>query len=328
MCIFKQIIRSAWLGSLALSAVASSAAEWRPDKNVEIIIPTSPGGAVDKAGRLLQKLWQEHKLVDVPVLVINKPGGAGVPAVMYLNQTGANPHLVEIVSAGLLASHITGQSKISHRDLTPLALLASEYYVIAVHPNSPLTSGREIIERLKRDPKALSVGIGSALGGQSHMSLMVALKQAGVDVKQVRTVVFASSSQSITALMGGHVDIVPAPASTAEPQIVAGKLRGIAVSAPQRLGKGLAAVPTWKELGIAAEVANWRAAAGPKGLPAPAIAYWESVFMKVVETPEWRQDLQRNQLQGTYLNSRDTARFLDAEYEKAKSMLTELELAR
>jgi putative tricarboxylic transport membrane protein len=328
MRVLRQIIRAAWLGGFALTAVASSAAEWRPEKNVEIIIPTSPGGAVDRAGRLLQKLWQEHKLVHVSVSVINKPGGAGVPAVMYLNQTGPNPHLVEIVSAGLLASHITGQSKISHRDLTPLALLASEYYVISVHPNSPLQSGREVIERLKRDPKALSVGIGSAMGGQSHMSLMLALKKAGVDVKQVRTVVFTSSSQSSAALMGGHVDMVPAPASTAEPQIAAGKLRGLAASAPQRLGKGLATVPTWKELGIAAEVANWRAAAGPKGLLEPAVAYWDSVFMKVVETPEWRQDLQRNQLQATYLNSRDTARFLDAEYEEAKSMLTELGLAR
>ena len=91
-----------------VAAQAAAAPKWKPDKRAEIIVTTAPGGGNDKVARLLQKIMQEHKLVELSPTVVNKPGGSGVVAMSYLNSHAGDGHFLAITSVTFLAENING----------------------------------------------------------------------------------------------------------------------------------------------------------------------------------------------------------------------------
>lgn len=317
---------------VALAAVVASATAqaqgWKPQKPVELIIGTSPGGPQDRTGRLVQKILQERKLAPTPVSVVNKPGGGGAVGLAYLNQHPGDGHYLMINATTLLTNHITGKNALGPGDFTPIAIMGSEYVGATVRAESPLKSGRELIEQLRKDPGSLSVAIGTALGNATHISFALAMRAGGVDIRKLKTVVFSSGGESLTALLGGHIDVAASAPSTQLAHIKAGKLRMLAIGAPQRLPGDLAGVPTWRELGVESTFDIWRGLAGPRNMPAVQVQFWDEVLAQVVQAEEWKKELERYQMANVYRNSVDTARHWKAEYEEVKGVLTELGLAR
>jgi putative tricarboxylic transport membrane protein len=156
----------------------------------------------------------------------------------------------------------------------------------------------------------------------------VAQAAGGVDLGKLKVVSFAGSGDVTTAVIGGHVESTASPASTVAPQVQAGRMRAIGISSEQKIDGVLADVPTWREQGVDAVFSNWRGVIGPKGMSAEQIAYWDDVFAKTVETPEWKEETQRSQLVSHYLKSRDTGEFLAAENDKLTGIMGKLGLAR
>jgi putative tricarboxylic transport membrane protein len=105
-------------------------------------------------------------------------------------------------------------------------------------------------------------------------------------------------------------------------------MRMLGISSARRLGGALAAVPTLKEQGVDAVLANWQGVFGPPKLALPQIAYWDNVFGRLVKTDEWRRDQEQNLWESEYLNSAEYARFLKSDYDQAKAIFVELGLAR
>ncbi|HEV8517005.1 MAG TPA: tripartite tricarboxylate transporter substrate-binding protein, partial [Burkholderiales bacterium] len=170
------------LGSFALAlplmilAGMCPAAEWKPERGVEIVAPSGAGGSTDRTARVVQRILQERKLVDVPVTVTNKPGGSGTIGLNYLNQHVGDGHYLIIATTGAISNHIMGLIPYNHNDFTALAMLFDEYLGVTVKMDSPLRSGRELAERLRKDPEALSIGISTSVGGANHTALMVCLR--------------------------------------------------------------------------------------------------------------------------------------------------------
>jgi len=314
--------------ALAL-AVHDSRAQpaWRPDKAVELITPSAAGGSNDKVARTLQKIMQNDKLVPVPVSVVNKPGGNQTLSRIYLNTHPGDAHYFDIGNPTLIANHVMGVSTQHYRDFTPIALLINEYTVFTVKADSPIRTVKDLMERLKKDPESMPVGV-SNLGGTNHMTLALAAKSAGVDVKRLKVVVFKSNSESITAVLGGHLQMVSASIPSVLSQVLAGNARIIAVGAPRRMAGALGEVPTLRESGINITTSNWRAIIGPKGLGAAQIAYWEGVLAKAVASEEWKKQLETDHWEGNFLGSREFGKFLEAEYAEAKAVMTDLGLAK
>jgi len=100
-----------------------AAAEWRPQKNVEVVSASAAGGAADGTARLVQRLLQEKKLIPVSSIVVNKPGGQQTVAMSYLAQQPGDAHYIAVASTPLLSNFIIGASKQHYTDFTPLALL-------------------------------------------------------------------------------------------------------------------------------------------------------------------------------------------------------------
>ena len=311
-----------------LIVIAAHAQEWRPDKNVEIVVGAAAGGGNDATARTMQKILQDQKLVLVPLNVVNKPGGGGAIALTYVNQSAGKANVIGVSSNTFLTNHITRKSPIGLNDITPLAILINEYMAFNVNAGSPIKSAQQLLAQLKKDPGSIVLGISTALGNINHIAFALVAHAAGVDPKKVRTVVFNSSGASVTALMGGHVDLVVGPTSIASKHLESGQLRTLAVTSPQRRARALANVPTWKELGIDVVVDNWRGVVGPKAMPAQQVAYWDNVFARFFNVPEWKSDVEANLWDNAALLSRDSSRYLEAQYADLKRALVELELIK
>jgi len=321
------IARTILAALLCAAAAAHAQPAWRPEKSVEIIIGTSPGGPQDRLGRTLQKVLQESRLVEVPVSVENKPGGGGAVALAALAQrTGGSTLMINAPT--MLNNQITGKSPLPYTDFTALAILGIEYECVAVRADSPLQSAKELVDRLKKDPSALSVSIGTSLGNAGHLAYALAMKAAGVDIKKLKTVAFNSAGDGITALLGGHIDLASTPPSAVLQHVQAGKLRVLVLTAPTRAHGELANVPTWKELGVNSTHEVWRGLIGTRGMTRAQIAYWDDVLGRLVKTDAWKKELEQTQIENVYRNSAETVKYLKAEYDESRVILTDLGLAK
>jgi putative tricarboxylic transport membrane protein len=300
---------------------------WKPEKNVEIIVPAAPGAAFDTTGRTLQRLLQDQKMLTGTSSVINKAGGGGTIAMSYLNQHAGDGHYLFVMTASVLTNNILGVSKDTYTDFTPISMLFSEYLAYGVRADSPIKNARDLVEALRKEPSRYSIAVATSRGGALHIATGMALKAAGVDVKKLRVVVFNANAESMTAMLGGHVDVAVSTVNSFVPHAQSGKLRVIAISSPRRL-KNFADAPTWKEQGVNSEYASWRGVMGPRGLSAAQTAFWEDVFARLTRTDEWRQDVERNLWEVTYKGSRDTVKEMGEHNEQLRKILVELELAK
>lgn len=316
------------LAALLLAPTPGLGQAWKPEKPVEIVVGTSPGGPQDRTARLIQKILHDQKLVPVPVNIVNKPGAGGALGLTYVSQHPGDAHYLMVNSITLFTNHITGRSTLAYTDFTPIAVLGVEYVGVTVRAESPVKTGRELVERLKKDPGALSISIGTTFGNATHVSFAVAMKAAGVDIRKLKTVVFNSGGDAMTALLGGHVDAMASAPSTLVQHIKAGKVRMLAIGAPRRLGGDLSAIATWKELGIDANFELWRGLAGSRGLTRAQIQFWDDVLGRLTQTEEWKSELARYVMENVYRNSTETGRYWKAEHDEVKAVLTDLGLAK
>lgn len=315
-------------GFIALCASVAQAQSWRPEKPVDLIVGTSPGGPQDRQARLIQRIFQERKFFEQPANVSNRPGGGGATGLAYMLQHKGDAHLMQIVAQPLISNHVAGRSKQHFTDFTPLAIFAVEYVALVVRPDSPIKDAREFIERMRKDPTAYSVAIGTVVGNATHSSYAHAMKAAGVEVKRLRSVAFNSGAEGMTAAMGGHVDAAAGSVSTVIAHVRSGRLRVLAIGAPQRWQGELAKTPTWKELGVDSAQDLWRGLAAPPGLSAAQIAYWDATLPRVMKDPEWQKDMERNLMTNVYKNGAETLKHWQAEYADVKTLFTEMGLAK
>jgi putative tricarboxylic transport membrane protein len=315
--------------ALALLGFASTAAGqgWSPRRSVEIVVGFAAGGSQDLTARTVERLLVANKLVNVPTAVVNKPGAGGSIAYAYVSQRPADGHTLMVAGTSLINGHILGTSAFNYTDFTPIASLFNDYIAFSVNVASPLRTGNDLIERLKKDPKSLTVGVIS-IGSGAHVSALLLNKAVGGNARDLKIVSFKAGTEVLTNLLGGHIGLATTTAVLAEPHVAAGRTRIVAVASPRRLGGAFAAIPTWTEQGVNLVVSNWRAILGPRGMGAAQIAYWENALRKVIETAEWKADLERNLWVDDFETGAQFRKSLDKDYADAKSVFVELGLAK
>jgi putative tricarboxylic transport membrane protein len=313
--------------ALCVAGPQAFAQAWTPSKNVEIVVGSAPGGSNDKTARAVEKIITGKKLLNGTLTVVNKPGGGGNLQLSYMNQHAGDPHFVMVTTPTLLSSHITGTAPLGHADFTPLASMVNDYVVYVVNAESKIKTGKDLVDSLKKDPRSVTIGFSTGLGTHNHIAAALLMKTIGGDPKALKVVAFKGAADAITTLMGGHIDMVTTAAGNVAPHVASGKLRVVAVAAPKRMGGEMASVPTWKEQGVDLVWGNWRAIMGPKNLTPAQVATWEGVLRKVVETPEWKQDLEANYWSNDFTVGEQFRKDLAADYAAMKLVLVELGLA-
>lgn len=317
-------------GGAALLAVAqpAPAQAWKPQQPVEIIIGSAAGSSPDTMARAISRIWQEKRIVEVPSNVVNRVGGGNTVAWNFLNTKKGDGHFLMVSNINLSAGHLTGTTPWSYRDFTSLGILFHEYIALAVVVDSPIKDGREVLARLQKDPGSLSLGVSSVAGGANHIGPGLAFKAAGVDVKKVRTVVFDSAGKTMTALLGGHVDLAGTSITAALRQVKNGKVRVLGVTSPQRLGGEMAQFPTWREQGADAVFSNYRGFIGSPGMTPAQVAYWEGVLARLDADEAWHAYIDQNELDRDLMNGRAAYQYLDNLDGKLRGILGDLGLLK
>jgi putative tricarboxylic transport membrane protein len=317
------------LAALGLLATQLAGAQgWSPQRNVELIVPSTAGGSLDTTGRTVQRIWNDLKLVPATSSIGNRAGGGHAVAYSYLNQRAGDPLYLSITSSTLLANHINGHIPLTYTDFTPLAVLLTEYIAFAVRADSPIRTGKDFIEALRKSPDSLSLALSSARGGTHHISFGLPLQSAGVDTSKLKFVAFTSSAEAVTALLGGHVDVISAGTVNVAPHVESGKLRVLAVSSPKRMTGPLASVPTWPELGYKGVFENWRGVIGAKGITPEQTAFWENVFRRVTSSEEFRQYAEQNQWGSNFKGAEESRKFMEEQYYELKGVMAYLGLVK
>ena len=324
--------RRTFLGTLAamgasalpLSAHAQ-ASQWKPTQAISYNIGVAAGGSVDLYARGIKQVLESMNLLNgQTVLPENRPGAAGLLSLQPLQRNRGNAHQLATFHTGGIAGQVTGILKADLRDYVPVAMLVEETTLVAVRADSPLKTARDLVDALRKNPAAHSIAVAPLKGQNTHLAIAKPLKVAGVDVAKLTVVPFRSSGESITALLGGHVDVVSATSPTVLPQVQAGKVRILASAAPEPGTGALAGVKTWREQGVAADYVSYNGVLLAPGVDAEQIRFWEQALRKVATSPEWVALVEKSGNKPMFKGYVDSHRYLEAEIKATEALVTEL----
>ena len=301
---------------------------WKPERAVEYVVPAGPGAALDTAARQLKEIIDRQQLLPVTMIVSNKPGGAGMVAMGGLQARPGDGHQVVTLTHSSINNKLAGEVALGYEDFTPLAVLFDEFITVVVRADSPIRTGRDLVEALKKNPASLSIGVATSIGNHIHTAIAKPLKVGGVDIGKLTVVPFKSSAESMNNLLGGHLDVVSASAVNVVPLMKAGRIRVIAVAASERLGGELADVPTWREQGVDAVYSSSQGLLGAKGLSPAQIAFWEDTLRRATDNPEWRAFLAKNHWKPRFMGAAEARRYLDSEAAATRVLLGDLGLLK
>lgn len=322
----RALMRASALGVLGGGLLPPARADWKPVRGITWTLGVSPGGSVDLYARAIARHLESMGLVNgQSVVVENKPGAAGLLALQTLSRSRGDAHALGTFHTGSIASSVGGGLKADVRDFPPVATLVEESTFAVVHAASPLRTARELIDALRRDPGAQRIGVASAPGSNTHLAIAKPLREAGVDVKQLTIVPFRSSADSMAALVGQHIDLVSATGPALLPH--EGKIRPLAVASRQRALGSFAAVPTWREQGIAADYVSYNGVCLAPGVDAEQIRFWEAALRRVSESSSWQELVRKSGNRPIFGGYVDAKRYLDREWNDTQALLGALGLA-
>jgi len=296
---------------------------WHPEHDVELIAGTPPGGGQDRAARALAAAFDE--VLDVALEVTNAPGLGGANAWARLAEEPGDAHRLAISSPTLITNRLTGIATTGPEAVTQIGLLCTEYIVFGVPAGSQLSTADDLLERMTT-PETLTVSLATARGNVNHIALAYLCRHVGTEPRGVEVHVFDSARHAIADVLGSGRGVVAVSAASVLPELEAGALRVLAVSAPARLEAPFAAVPTWDELGVDCTIGTWRGVVGPPGLDPDALAFWDGAVKAAAQGTAWRAALPRHMWSDTYLGAAATAQFMGEEEHRMRRALGELGL--
>lgn len=286
--------------------------------NVEFVVPYNPGGGSDLYARIAADIIQQNDWVDKTLMVVNKPGGGGTVGDAYTaSKKGSNETITTYVS-GQVTSQLMNNTDVTFRDLTPICNLAMDEYTIGVLSSSPYQTIEEFLEAAKNNPGKITVG-GSGKGTEDELVTGLIEKVVGVDLEYIS---YNSSSEVLSAMLGGHIDAGIYNPNEIHAQYEAGEAILLAAFGPERISM-FPDVRTFTELGYDEIVfQQFRGIAGAPGMSKEAVEFWADVFKKVTESDRWKTEyLDKNGLTSKYIAGDEFAEFLANEEAKYKEIL-------
>ena len=307
-------------GCGANAGAATTAANDFPKKgkSVEIVVAFAPGGAVDTAARLVQPILEKE--LGTNVEVVNKPGAGG--QIGYTQLTSAKPDGYTIGATGspsVVVSPLDPArgAKYTRDSFQPLGRQVIDPAVIAVQPDSPYQTLKELLDAAKADPKSMTASTTGLQTGE-HFAMAQIQETTGAEFAPVHF--SEGASQATTAFLGKHVDILVANVSDVTDLTKQGKARVLGVMTSER-SPSLPDVPTFKESGYEVEAGTVRGYSAPAGLPDAVAKKLEAAIQKAIEDPSVVQKMNDLGLQTSYLSGEAYKQFWAGQEEDFKKVL-------
>ncbi len=304
------------LTASTFAAVTPAAfAAWEPTKPVEFVIPAGTGGGADQMARLMQGVITKHNLMKQSLIVVNKSGGAGAEGFLAVKEAKGDPHKIIITLSNLFTTPLATGVPFNWKDLTPVAMLALDQFVLWVNAESPYKNAKEYLDAAKgASPNKIMGGTGSK---QEDQIITVAIeKSAGVKFTYVP---FKGGGDVAVQLVGKHVDSTVNNPIEAVAQWRGGKLRPLCVFDDTRMPyknkvtetMSWNDIPTCKESGVPMDYVMLRGIFMPGGVSKDQVDYYVDLFKKVRETPEWKKFMEDGAFNQTFMTGPDYAKWVE-----------------
>lgn len=311
-----------WLALLALGLGSSFAlAQAYPSRPIELVSPTGAGGGSDLVSRMVADIVTKEKLLPQQIYVQNRAGGGGAVGLTYVAGKRGDPYVftqsaITVVSVPLRTGLDVGLDK-----FTPLGAIGLDVNSLAVAEGSPYRTLKELLDAARAKPKTISVGI-TFPGGSAHGMMHRLQKLAGV---QFNLVSFKSGTESVTAVMGGHIQATAENLGEVMPHVESKKLRLLGVPAINRVA-GLPNVATMKEQGYDVQAGGLRGFVAPAAIPNDAAKVLENMLARVHKSPLWRDYMARNMYEDVYMNAEELGKYLVSQQAEMAAFLGEMGL--
>ena len=305
-----------------LIAVTSSFAQTYPTRHIELVSATGAGGGSDLVARMVADIIAKEKLLPQQVFVVNKPGGGGAMGQTYVAAKRGDPYIFMQTAINLVTVPIRTGLDLGVDKFTTLGAIGFDLNSLAVAENSPYRTLKDFLAAARDKPKTISVGITSP-GGGAHSMMHRLEKLSGARFNMVS---FKSGAESVTAVMGGHIQATAENLGEVMGQVEMKKLRLLGVPSVNRIA-ALPNVPTLKEQGFDIHAGAMRGFVAPAGIPREAAKVLEDTLAKVHKSAAWRDYMTRNMYEDVYMNAGELSKWLAAQQAEMMQYLTEMGLA-
>jgi putative tricarboxylic transport membrane protein len=308
--------------------MSTAQAAWEPNRPVEIIVPAGPGGGADQMARVVQGIVTKHNLMKQSLIVVNKAGGAGGEGFLDVKGARGNPHKLIITLSNLFTTPLATGIPFNWKDLTPVAMLALDEFVLWVNADKPYKTPKEYIAAVKAAPPG-QFKMGGTGSKQEDQIITVAVeKAAGVKFTYIP---YKGGGEVAVQLVGGHVDSTVNNPIEAVAQWKAGKVRPLCVFDSKTLDYkdkvagdvGWDSIPTCKSAGIDMEYLMLRGFFMAPGVTKEQTAYYVDLFKKVRETPEWKDLMKSGAFNQTFMTGDEFAKWVGNEEQRHHILMKE-----
>ena len=296
------------LAVLCASCLGARAQGFTPQRPVELLVHSAPGGGSDVFAKELVRIAAREKLIEHEIRVVNRTAGASLQAMEYLAQRKGDAHTIAVFTNTWIATPLTTKdAPHTVKSFTPIARLVLEPTIAVVRADAPYRTLADFVAAAREKPGTLKQAGGSVTAIESLTGLLI---QSATGVKWTFVPTPAVRDRMIN-LMDGKVDIVIPQPQDANEHIAAGRIRPVAAFTEQRL-RVLPDVPTIREQGIQAPIiANVRGILAPPDMAPAAAAYWEDLFARLAKTPSWRRYVEENQVEDVFMRGAGMPPFFD-----------------
>ena len=295
------------LGSALASAPALAA--WEPTRPIELIVPAGTGGGADIMARTIQGIVTKHSLTKQPMVVINKAGGAGGEGFLDVKGSQGNPHKIIITLSNLFTTPLATGIPFNWKDLTPVAMLALDEFVLWVNAEKPYKTAKEFVDAAKAANGTFKMG---GTGSKQEDQIITEAIQKATGSKFIY-IPQAGGGAVAVQLVGNHVDATVNNPNEAISHWRGGKLRPLCVFDSKKLAydekiagdQAWSSVPTCKSAGLDIEYLMLRGIFMSPGATKDQIDYYVELFKKVRETEEWKKLMADGAFNQTFMTGKE-----------------------
>ena len=286
--------------ALAILGPGIAAANDYPDREIELMVPWSVGGATDIVFRTLVSVLPKH--LKAPVIIVNRPGGGAVPGYTEaMTKKNDGYYLLAWATPTITKTHMA-KTPYDAGTFDPVINIVAAPIWILVPGNSPYKTLADLVSDAKARPGKVNVGNAGA-GGGTHMIALAFEKAAGV---QLNHVPHKGGGPAVIAAVGGHVDAISVGPPEGVAQIQSGDLRCLAMLADERLPT-FPDLPTAKEQGVDFALGQWRGLAAPKGTDPARIKVIHDAVKATMDDPDFQKLAKKA---GIFLDYKGTEAFI------------------
>ncbi len=310
----------------ALAAMGPAlGAAWEPTKPVEFVVPAGTGGGADQMARLLQGVISKNNLMKQPLIVVNKSGGAGAEGFLAVKEAKGDPNKIIITLSNLFTTPLATGVPFNWKDLTPVAMLALDQFVLWVNAETPYKTAKEYLDAVKAGgPNKFKMG-GTGSKQEDQIITVAIEKATGVKFTYIP---FKGGGDVAVQLVGKHIDSSVNNPIEAVAQWRAGKLRPLCVFDDTRMPyknkvtdtMSWYDIPTCKEAGVSTDYVMLRGIFMPAGATKEQVDYYVDLFKRVRETADWKKFMEDGAFNTTFMSGAEYAKWV----EKAESTHREL----